>query len=519
MVKAAWLASATVLAMAGLSAAQAQVWRSDQGDGTFRNPILYADYPDPDIIRVGEDFYFVSTTFANAPGVTLLHSRDLVNWKIVGHVVPRLDGSPKFDLEDGGSYRTGFFAASLRHHGGTFYIAITPVGHKTRIYRSKAITGPWTYNEIDREAFDPGLFFDDDGKAYIATSIGSDGTVTLLSLNKDLTAVTSSKVIHYVQGIEGSKLIKRKGTYYLFNALPRRLELLVSRSKSLDGPWETRPQISTSGKTGGHQGALVDLPDGRDFGFVMFDAGSIGRMTNISPVHWVDGWPVWGTPEQPGRVPDRALKPIQGQPFSEPPTTDNFAGRTLGLQWQWNHNPDNSRWSLTQRPGFLRLHATRAPDLWSARNTLVQKGQGPRARATIKASLAGIRQGDVCGLGTFGKFSPQLAISGESGGRRSLRMQVTESTVEGPKTEVRERAIAIRGGNVWLRTDLDFTSDLGRVAYSLDARRWTYVGGTFPLKFDWRTGTFQGEQIAISCYNPGAKGGFLDVDSFTLAKF
>lgn len=505
---------AVALAASLAAAAPAQVWRSDQGDGTYRNPVLFADYPDPDIIRVGADFYFVSTTFANAPGVTILHSKDLVNWRIVSHVVERLDGDPRYDLKDGGDYRHGFYAASIRHHNGLFYVAVTPVGHKTRIYRSASITGPWTYKELDREAFDPALFIDVDGTAYLGTSIGSDGTVTLLTLNKDLSSVTAAKVTYYNKGAEGSKIVRHDGYYYLFNAIPGKLAMTVSRSRSLWGPWETKPSIDD--KSGGHQGAIVDMPDGSWYGFVMVDAGAIGRMTNISPIFWKDGWPWWGTPEKPDFVPDRSPKPIKGQPLAEPPSSDDFASPLLGLQWQWNHNPDSSKWSLKERPGFLRLHATEAEGIWSARNTLTQKAQGPRMRAVAKLDASGIKPGDVCGFGSFGKYSAQLSVIGGKNGEKSLRMMLTDSTTQGPRTEVRVPSLSISGRKLWLRTDMNFDTKQGRVAYSLDNRRWTDVGDSFPLAFDWRTGTFQGQQIALSCYNPAPDGGYLDIDSFTL---
>lgn len=493
----------------------AQVWRSDQGDGTYRNPVLFADYPDPDIIRVGEDFYFVSTTFANAPGVTILHSKDLVNWRIATHVVDRLDGDPRYDLKDGGDYRRGFYAASLRRHKGLFYLAVTPVGHNTRIYRSARIDGPWTYKELDREAFDPALFIDADGTAYLGTSIGTDGTVTLLTLNDDLSAVTAGKVTYYNKGAEGSKIIRHDGHYYLFNAIPGKLAMTISRSRSLWGPWETKPSIDD--KTGGHQGAMVDMSDGSWYGFVMVDAGAIGRMTNISPIFWKDGWPWWGTPDKPDVVPDRSPKPIAGHAFAEPPSSDDFSAPTLGLQWQWNHNPDDSKWSLTQRPGFLRLHATQADGIWTARNTLTQKAQGPRMRAIVKLDTAGIKAGDICGLGSFGKYNAQLSVIGGAKGARTLRMQLTESTQDGPRTDIRVPTIPITGRALWLRVDMDFDTQQGRVGYSLDNRVWKDVDAAFPLAFDWRTGTFQGQQIAISCYNPAPTSGYLDIDNFTLA--
>ena len=377
-------ALAALLALTA-GAGPAQVWRSDQGDGSFRNPVLYADYPDPDVIRVGRDYYLASTTFANVPGITILHSRDLINWTIASHLVDRLEGLPQYDLKGGNAYRKGLYASSLRYHDGTYYLANTPVGQKTRIWYARDVRGPWRYHELEREAFDPGLFIEPDGRAYLATASTADGTITLLTLDATLAHVTDARRIHYIKGAEGSKIIRRGDYYYLFNALPPRLALSVSRSRSLFGPWETRDQIDD--KSGGHQGALVDLPDGRWFGFVMEDSGAIGRMTNMSPVFWQDDWPVWGTPAAPGRVPRRAAKPIPGAPFAEPATSDDFSAPRLGLQWQWNHNPDPARWSLTQRPGWLRLRPTVATRVWSARNTLTQKGQGPASRGEVKLDI------------------------------------------------------------------------------------------------------------------------------------
>jgi beta-xylosidase len=291
--------------------------------------------------------------------------------------------------------------------------------------------------------------------------------------------------------------------------------MTVSRTRSLWGPWETKPSIDD--KTGGHQGAIVDLPDGGWYGFVMVDAGAIGRMTNISPIYWKDGWPFWGTPENPDHVPDRSPKPILGHPFAEPPSSDDFSAPKLGLQWQWNHNPDDGKWSLTQRPGFLRLHATEADGIWTARNTLTQKAQGPSMRAVAKIDAGGIKAGDICGLGSFGKYNAQLSVVGGAKGARSLRMQLTESTVQGPRTEVRVPALPLSARVLWLRVDMDFETKQGQLAYSSDNKSWNEAGGAFPLAFDWRTGTFQGQQIALSCYNPAPSGGYLDIDSFTLS--
>jgi beta-xylosidase len=487
----------------------ALAWQSDNGDGTFTNPPLYADYPDPDIIRVGGDFYFATTTFVNSPGLTILHSRDLVNWELVSHVIPRLEGRPQYNLKDGGAYRTGVFAPSLRFHDGTFYVVTTPVGQNTRVYFAKDIRGPWRFHELARAAFDPGLFIESDGTGYIATSGGWDGHVTLLKLNRELSQIVDARGIFYYQGAEGSKVIKRGGWYYIFNAVPSRLGLICSRARDIYGPYET--QASLDDRTGGHQGALVDLPDGSWYGFVMRDCGAVGRMTYLSPIFWRDDWPVWGTPGAPGRVPATARKPIQGQAICQPATSDDFTSPALGLQWQWNHNPDDSRWSLSERPGWLRLRPTVADDFWLARNTLTQKGQGPWSRGEVRFDLSHLKPGDVCGFGTLGKVNAHIAAQRGGDGQITLAMQVS---VDAGKSETRVNATPLPSTDLYLRTELDFVRNRGTCSYRIDGSHWTTLGGEFDLAFDWRTGTFQGEQFAIFCFNRHAGEGFVDVDWF-----
>lgn len=497
--------------MLGFCAMSVQAWQSDNGDGTFTNPPLYADYPDPDIIRVGGDFYFATTTFVNTPGLTLLHSRDLVNWEIVSHVVPRLEGREQYDLKNGAAYRNGIFAASLRYYRGTFYIVDTPNGLNTRVYYSTNIGGPWQFHELDRRAFDPGLFIESDGTGYIATSGGWDGHVTLLKLNADFSRVVDEHGIFYYQGIEGSKVVKRSGWYYIFNALPAKLGLTCSRATNIFGPYETMELLND--RTGGHQGAIVDLPDGNWYGFVMKDCGAIGRMTYLCPIFWTNDWPVWGTPDAPGKVPAVARKPIQGQPIGQPAASDDFNSPTLGLQWQWNHNPDDSRWSLTERPGFLRLKPTVATNFWFARNTLTQKGQGPWSRGEVKFDLSHLKPGDVCGFGTLGKVNGHIAVNCGVDGKIFLQMNVM---VDGGPSETRVPALPVPAGNIFLRTDLDFVHNRGACAYSLDEKNWTNLGGEFDLAFDWRMGTFQGEQFAIFCFNSNPGDGFVDIGPFHL---
>jgi beta-xylosidase len=480
----------------------------DQGDGTFLNPPLHADYPDPDVIRVGEDFYFASTTFANSPGLVLLHSKDLVNWETAGYVIDRLDGDPKYDMKGGTAYRNGVFAPSLRYHKGTFHVAITPNGKRTRIYHARDIRGPWEHHVLDESAFDPGLFFDDDGTPYLFTSGGWDGQVHLKTLSPELDRIVASRKIFYVRGIEGSKALKINGWYYLFNALPARMSLMCSRARQLDGPWETIKVLDD--RTGGHQGAIVDLPDGNWYGFVMRDSGPIGRVTNFSPITWKDGWPLWGEPDHTGQVPSRPRKPIAGRARIVRPISTDFDGPRLPPDWQWNHNPDDTRWSLSERPGYLRLRPTRATAFWNARNSLTHKGWGPSSCAVAKLDIAHVGPGDVAGLGMIGKALVTLAVRRTEDGQAKL---VFSTGVEhGAAISPKGSADIGKADVVHLALRMDFKSNKGRCGYSLDGKNFTAIGDAFPLMWDWRTGTFQGQQYAVFCYNPNPGAGYLDVD-------
>ncbi|HTY85857.1 MAG TPA: glycoside hydrolase 43 family protein, partial [Candidatus Acidoferrum sp.] len=260
----------------------------------YVNPPLYADYPDPDIIRVGNDFYFSTTTFIDVPGLTILHSQDLVHWEIVTHLVPQLTGSPNYNITNGvQNYGNGVFASSLRYYNGTFYCAETQNGQSTRIYYSTNIAGPWQYHQLSVGAFDPGLYIETNGTGYIATAGGWQSNTTFLTLNSDFSQVIASTSITNGLGLEGSHVVRRGNYYYIFNAQPSTASLYVSRATNLFGPYTFMKSLDDG--HGGHQGAIVDMPDGSDYGFVMKDSGTIGRMTYISPIFWTNDWPVWGT--------------------------------------------------------------------------------------------------------------------------------------------------------------------------------------------------------------------------------
>jgi beta-xylosidase len=488
---------------------------TNTADPFFVNPPLYADYPDPDIIRVSNDFYFSTTTFIDVPGLTILHSRDLVHWEIVTHLVSQLTGSPNYNITNGvENYGNGVFASSLRYHNGTFYCVETPNGQNTSIYYATNIAGPWQSHLLNTAAFDPGLFIDTNGTGYIATAGGWQNNTTFLTLNSTFSQVVATTVITNGLMLEGSHVYKVGAYYYIFNAQPGTASLYVSRAPSLFGPYTYMRALGDG--TGGHQGGLVDMPDGSYYGFVMKDSGVIGRMTFISPVFWSNGWPVWGTVTSPGRVPATVPMPVVGAPAYQIPTSDNFSSPTLGQQWQWNHNPDNMRWSLTARPGFLRLHPTGATNFWYARNTLIQKGQGPWSGAEVKYDLSHLQHGDVCGIGALGKSNGTISVTCTSPGNYTLSQNVIVS-LDSTKTNLGTTTVITTpytNTGIFLGLDMDIIKSAGTVLYSSDGSNWTQLGGPFNIAYDWLTGTFQGEQFAIFCYNPQPGTGYLDVDWF-----
>ncbi len=491
-------------------------WQSDNGDGTFSNPVLYADYPDPDIIRVDTNFFMVSTTFADSPGLVVLRSPDMVNWDVISHAATTLDMGG-YDMSGGATkYRQGMWASSIRHHNGTFYIVVSPVGANARVYYATDPEGPWNYHQLDRGAYDPGFFIDDDGTGYIFCN---NSPQSVLTLNATYSSVVSQTDNVVNSGGEGSHLIKRGSYYYLFNANPGTwpFQLRCSRATNIFGPWETG-HVCLTATTGGHQGAIVDINDSDEwFGFVHQDSGAVGRMPRIGPVYWSNNWPVFGTVGNPNVIAATYTKPVAGQPLAQPDTDDDFSGSTLGLQWQWNHNPDNTRWSLTERSGHLRLRPTQSSEFWTARNTITQKGQGPKSSGVVKLDISSLQNGDVAGFGTLGSVNGHIYVTADAGGSKTLGMAVDDRAI-GFTTYAAN--VPFSGSTLYLRTDLDFTSNLGTCSYSADGISWTRLGGDFDLKFDISTGTFQGEKFAIFCYNPNTASstGYVDVDSFTFSE-
>jgi beta-xylosidase len=541
MVRASHLWMALLLLAAPVSAV-AQTWTADNGDGTFTNPLFYEEFSDPDLIRVGDDYYMTGTTMHVMPGLPILHSRDLVNWKLLGYAFDRLDLGPEARLEDGKSmYGQGIWAPSFRYHKGTFYIFSNVNGHVTQVFRATNPAGPWTRTPMKRSLHDLGVLFDDDGKVYVVWGYREVRMAQLNAQLDDLIPGTERVIIRADQGMgEGAHLYKIDSRYYITSAwFSGRMRMPVARADKPYGPYEVNHAISLDegwgsaegyrhrgapkppfdiappttalGRNVLHQGGLVQTPKGEWWGFSMTDYNSLGRLTALSPVTWKDGWPYFGLPGNLGRTPRTWRKPdtgVQQSPSMPYVRGDSFSGPALGRVWQWNHVPDDSRWSLDERRGFLRLHTLPAADLFDARNSLTQRAIGPRSLPLTVIETSGLREGDVAGLGLLGLPWRTLGVRRE-GDRQVIefRDQLGDKVVRVPFT----------GKRIWLRADCHYLTERGRFEYSLDGRTFTPIGDPFVMAFQLKT--FQGIRYALFAFNDqGRPGGYADFDSFAVSE-
>lgn len=538
----AWrLALALVLGGSSLPA-QAQTWTADNGDGTFTNPLFYDEFSDPDLIRVGEDYYLTGTTMHSQPGLPILHSRDLVNWKLLGYAFDRMDLGPDMRLEGGKeAYGQGIWAPSFRYHDGTFYIFSNVNGHTTQLFRATNPAGPWTRTPMKRSLHDLGVLFDDDGKVYVVWGYREVRMAQLNAAMDDIEPGSERVIIKAEQGMgEGAHLYKVDGRYYITSAwFSGRMRMPVARADTPYGPYEVNhavsldegwgsaegyrhrgaprppfdiaPPTTALGRNVLHQGGIVSTPQGEWWGFSMTDFNSLGRLTGLSPVTWKDGWPYFGLPGNLGRTPRTWVKPATGvvqKPSAPYVRDDAFSGPALGRVWQWNHVPDDAKWSLGARRGFLRLHTLAAGDLWNARNTLTQRAIGPRSTPVAVLETAGMRDGDTAGLALFGLPWRTLGVVRE-GGRQFVEFRDQQGD--------RITRAAFAGKRIWLRAECDYLTEEARFAYSLDGKAYRPIGE--PVKMAFQLKTFQGIRYGLFAYNRlGRPGGYADFDSFAVAE-
>jgi beta-xylosidase len=487
----------------------------DQGDGTYRNPVLPSDYSDLDCIRVGEDYYAISSTMQFSPGMIILHSKDLVNWTIVGHAIADLTQiGPDMNWDRMNRYGRGVWAGAIRYAKERFWIYFGTPDEGYFMTSASSPSGPWEplHPLMKGSGWDDCCpFWDNDGQGYFVGTHFADNCKTyiwrLTSDGKGLIE-ESRTLINEGGHREANKLLKVKGTYYhLFSEVIGGVRVvMMQRSKNIMGPYTERRQLTAPNREANepNQGGIVDTIKGNWFFFTHHGNGDWeGRAASLLPVTWVDGWPIIGqtdTTGKPGLMTWSGKKPLAGN-IVTPQSSDDFGTANLGVQWEWNYQPRADKWSLTERPGFLRLHAfrpLRPDDLMSAGNTLTQRCfRTSDNRVVLKLDLSGLADGQNAGLCHFAKAHSALGVV-QDGKVRRIEYRENGQLTAGPE---------IKSDQLWLKSTwgLDGRS---RYAYSTDGISFTDFGPEYQLSW----GNYRGDRIGIYSFNNRQDAGHVDFD-------
>jgi beta-xylosidase len=487
----------------------------DRGDGTYRNPVIPSDYSDLDCIRVGADYYAISSTFQFSPGMVILHSRDLVNWSIVGHAVSDLTQiSPELNWDRMNRYGKGIWAGAIRYHDNRFWIYFGTPDEGYFMTTASDPAGPWTpVHRVLAEAGwdDPCPFWDDDGQGYLVGSHFSDGyKIHLWKLTPDGRDLVpgSDRVIYQSKGSEANKLYKIDGVYYHFfsEVHPEGRVIMMQRAKAIFGPYEGPQQLKHADRAAmePNQGGLVQVPGGAWYFLTHHGRGSWeGRCASLLPVTWIAGWPIVGKvgPDGLGHMVWSGKMPVAGTPVLTPQTSDDFSAPHLGPQWEWNYQPRADYWSLTERPGWLRLHAFRPlppGDLLHAGNTLTQRSlRTTSSEVTIALDLSGFADGQQAGLCHFSKTYAAIGVAQENAIRTLVGID-RGTVTPGPK---------ISGDRLWLRSVWGLDG-ISRFLFSLDGETFTAFGPPYALPW----GNYRGDRIGLYTFNADGDSGRVDID-------
>jgi beta-xylosidase len=481
----------------------------DQGNGTYVNPILCADYSDPDVIRVDNKYYMVASDF-HFIGMQILESDDMVNWRIVTQVYNRFD-LPGWDTNE--RYAGGSWAPAIRYHDGKFWIYFCTPHEGLFMTQAERPEGPWSPLHMVKAVWhweDPCPFWDDDGKAYLGRSQHGAGPIIVHKMSADGRSLLDDGVTVYTGPVaEGTKFLKRNGFYYL--SIPEGGVgtgwQTVLRAKNIYGPYEKRVVLEqgTTRVNGPHQGAIVDTPQGEWWFYHFQHDGALGRVVHLQPMWWHDDWPiigvdidrngvgepvaVWTKPNAAANEGVSHMSPLVCNGAEKrhlPQTSDDFENAVLSPQWQWNHNPDNNAWSLTEHKGQLTLHALPAENFFKARNTLTQKVMGYQSVATIAIDVSHMAEGARCGLACMGKTNELLGIANVNGQLQIYRGDGISENILSP----------LKGKRVFLRISFDMAAKQYRFAYSTDERRYTEIAQPFFVDF----GNWKGVRLGIYHY-------------------
>ena len=470
----------------------------DQGNGTYRNPVLNIDFSDPDVIRVGHKYYMVASDF-HFLGMQVLESDDMVNWQYISQIYNRFD-EPGWNKNK--HYAGGSWAPAIRYHDGLYYVYFCTPEEGLYMSTAKAPHGPWAPLHLVKRVpkwEDPCPFWDEDGHAYLGRSKHGAGPIIVHRMSADGKQLLDEGTIVYEGPIaEGTKFVKRNGYYYLI--IPEGGVgtgwQTVLRAKNIYGPYE-RKIVLEQGSTkvnGPHQGALVDTPDGSWWFYHFQEIPVIGRVVHLQPVRWQDDWPLMGVDYDGNGIGEPVSewqKPIPSSLHFLPQTDDDFNSPTLGLQWQWNHNPVDTHWSLKEREGWLTLKAMPADSLKLCRNMLTQKVVGYQSESTTLLTASGnCYAGLFCSGNTF----------------RGVGLCEKGVFVEAH----RKRKVVLKGqfAKLWVRVQNDCIANRHQFSYSTDGIHFIKIGDAFPM----RSGYWKGIRVGVFCYG---KSGNASFDEFT----
>jgi beta-xylosidase len=493
-------------------------------DRKAQNPVIWADVPDISIVRAGDTYYMSSTTMHMSPGVPVMKSKDLINWRIVNYAYDTLADVDALNLNNGkNSYGRGSWASSIRYHNNIFWIStFSQTTGKTYVFSTKNIEkGPWKTSSFSPSFHDNSLFFDDDGRVYM---IYGNRKINIVELNADASGVkpgglnqvlieNASAPSGPTSGLgEGSQLFKVNGKYYLFNITwPRgnMRTVVIHRAEKITGPWEGKQVLQDKGVA---QGGLVDTPDGRWFAYLFRDFGSVGRIPYLVPMKWEDGWPVIGVD---GKVPETLDLPASEGLIPGVVASDEFDRRkkdpALPLVWQWNHNPENNLWSVIARKGYLRLTTGRIDTTFvNARNTLTQRTFGPVCNGSASIDISGMKEGDFAGLSLLQRKYGLVGVKYENGTKRVIMVNAQS----GKPVEI--QSIHVNQRTIFLKAECDFREkkDVALFYYSLDGNEWRPIGNQ--LKMEYSMPHFMGYRFGLFNYASKNPGGYVDFDWFRI---
>ena len=509
-----------------------KVWVADNGDGTYKNPIINADYSDPDAIRVGDDYYMVSSSFTHIPGLPILHSKDLVNWKLISHALKK---QPPYDVYHNVQHGAGVWAPSIRYHNNEFYIYYPDPDYGIYLVKAKNINGPWTEPlliEAGKGLIDPCPLWDDDGKtflahAYAGSRAGFKSIIVVKEMNKEGTKIIGNGVMVYDgheldPTIEGPKFYKRNGYYYIFapgGGVSTGWQTIL-RSKNIYGPYERKVAIDqgTTSINGPHQGAWVTTQTGEDWFLHFQDKDAYGRVVHLQPMKWVNDWPVIGIDKENDGKGEPVLvykKPNVGKnyPISTVQDSDEFNETKFGLQWQWQANPKEG-WAFPTPNGSLRMFSIYQPDsiknLWSMPNILGQKFPAEEFNATVKVSFIPKFENERFGLIVFGADYASVSIVKRTNGLFLVYHQNIRADKNNNEKE--EESFPVSGNEFYLSVKVNKG---GVCHFSFkDQKGNTSIAKTFTAK----PGRWVGAKIGMFCSrtNITNDAGFADIDWFRI---